>query len=229
MDRRTLITILAVRTLGNAIVLTSIMIIVGFFWPVMLTEVGYRLRTASSAARASAQDAGPFAPLFAQLKPFTATPADPTFSLIIEKIGANSKVIANVDPNNEKAYLEALKLGVAHAAGTALPGDRGNMYLFAHSTDAPINISRYNAVFYLLRELVPGDRVVVVANGWRYDYVVTGKHIAEPSDIHWLTEKTAEPVLTLQTCWPPGTTLKRLIVRASLEGATKYTLPEKTI
>lgn len=225
MDRKSLLTILFIRTLGNALVITALLALCGFFWPVILTELGYRLRSAASNA-AQAQDAGILSPLFAQLSPLTQEPVDPSFSILIEKIGANSKVIANVDPTNEKDYLEALKLGVAHAAGTALPGEKGNMYLFAHSTDAPYNIARYNAVFYLLRELAPGDRVVIVANGWRYDYTVTEKFTTQPHDIQWLKKEAAEPILTLQTCWPPGTTLKRLIVRAHLESATKYKISE---
>jgi hypothetical protein len=40
--------------------------------------------------------------------------------------------------------------GVAHAKGTVFP-HKGNIYLFAHSTDNWWNVGRYNAVFYLLK------------------------------------------------------------------------------
>src|SRR3989344_9329969 len=40
------------------------------------------------------------------------------FSIEIPKIGAVSQVIPNVDTHNQKVYGEALKKGVAHAAGT---------------------------------------------------------------------------------------------------------------
>lgn len=149
----------------------------------------------------------------------TITPVDTSFSIVIEKINANAKVVANVDPSSEKAYTQALSVGVAHAAGTNLPGEKGNIYLFSHSTDAPWNIVRFNAIFYLLRELEPGDRVIVFYEYKRYDYIVYDKVVADPSDVSYLTNKYDASVLTLQTCDPPGTLFKRLIIRAKLAGS----------
>ncbi len=149
----------------------------------------------------------------------TITPVSTDFGIVIEKINANAKVIANVNPSNEKEYIKALQMGVAAAAGSTEPGKNGNLYLFSHSTDAPWNIVRYNAIFYLLRELEAGDRVIIFYQGRRYDYIVYDKIIAKPTDISFLTNKYSQPVLTLQTCDPPGTLLHRLIVRAKLEGS----------
>ncbi len=143
-------------------------------------------------------------------------PVDTNFGIVIEKINANAKVVSDVDPGNDKAYLAALSQGVAHAKGSTYPGQPGNVYLFSHSTDAPWNVARFNAIFYLLRELGPGDRVVMFYQGRRYDYIVFDKNIVPPSDISFLTNRYNEPVLTLQTCDPPGTTLNRLIIRAKL-------------
>ena len=105
---------------------------------------------------------------------------------------------------------------MAHARGTSLPGEKGNMYLFSHSTNAPWNIIRYNAIFYLLKELEPGDKVIIFYKKRRYDYVVFDKTIAKPDDVSFLTNRYDVPVLTLQTCDPPGTLLNRLIIRAKL-------------
>lgn len=145
-------------------------------------------------------------------------PVSTDFGIVIEKINANAKVIPNVDPTNEADYMKALSLGVAHARGTAFPGQPGNIYLFSHSTNAPWNIVRYNAVFYLLSKLDPGDRVIVFYGGRRFDYIVFDKIIAKADETNFLTDTYAESVLTLQTCDPPGTTLNRLIVRAKLAG-----------
>ena len=144
------------------------------------------------------------------------TPESTEFGIVIEKINANAKVVANVNPASEKDYIQALTQGVAHAAGTAFPGEKGNVYLFSHSTDAPWNIIRYNAIFYLLRELQPEDRVIVFYQNRRYDYIVYDKNIVEPSDITYLTNTYDQSVLTLQTCDPPGTLFKRLVIRAKL-------------
>ena len=105
---------------------------------------------------------------------------------------------------------------MAESLGSTPPGQPGNLYLFSHSTDAPWNIIRYNAIFYLLKELEVGDRVIIFYRNIRYDYIVFDKNIALPGDISYLTNRYENPVLTLQTCDPPGTLLNRLIIRAKL-------------
>lgn len=143
-------------------------------------------------------------------------PVSTEFGLVIEKINANAKIVANVNPASEKEYVSALKQGVAQALGSTPPGKIGNLYLFSHSTDAPWNIVRFNAIFYLLRELEAGDRVIVFYQDKRYDYIVFDKVVVAPEDISYLTNRYDDPVLTLQTCDPPGTLLNRLVVRAKL-------------
>ncbi|OGE14057.1 hypothetical protein A2111_00905 [Candidatus Daviesbacteria bacterium GWA1_38_6] len=147
------------------------------------------------------------------------TPVSTEFGIVIEKINANAKVVPNVSPADEKEYVKALSEGVAHAKGTNFPGEPGNIYLFSHSTDAPWNIVRFNAIFYLLREVESGDRIIMFYKNRRYDYIVYDKTVAKPLDTHFLTDKYNTSVLTLQTCDPPGTLLNRLIVRARLEGS----------
>ncbi|MBI2593318.1 sortase [Candidatus Daviesbacteria bacterium] len=146
-------------------------------------------------------------------------PVSTEFGLVIEKINANAKIVPQVDPGIEKDYVAALKEGIAQAKGSTEPGEDGNLFLFSHSTDAPWNITRYNAIFYLLRELESGDRVIVFYKNRRFDYIVFDKTITEASDISFYTNRYDKPVLTLQTCDPPGTVLKRLIVRAKLAGS----------
>jgi LPXTG-site transpeptidase (sortase) family protein len=146
-------------------------------------------------------------------------PISSDYGIVIEKINANAKVVANVDAGDQDAYVKALSEGVAEAKGSTKPGEAGNLFLFAHSTDAPWNIIRYNAIFYLLRELEVGDKISVFYQGRRYDYIVYDKVIVPGSDVSFLTNRYDKPVLTLQTCDPPGTTLNRLMVRARLIGS----------
>ncbi len=138
---------------------------------------------------------------------------DPNFSLIVPKIGAKANIIANVDAGNETEYLDALKKGIAHAKGTYFPGQGKTIFLFAHSTDAIWNVSAYNAIFFLLHELTPGDQIIVYFANHKYFYTVTDKLIVKPEDTSWLTEGTEEKLI-LQTCYPPGTTFERLLVIA---------------
>jgi LPXTG-site transpeptidase (sortase) family protein len=135
---------------------------------------------------------------------------------VIPKIGATSKVIANVDPSSEKLFLPFLKEGVAHAQGSVFPGMKGNIYLFAHSTDNFWDVGRYNAVFYLLKDLNKGDEVIVFFNNVRHNYVVYDTKVVSASEVSYLvdSQKAEKETLILQTCWPPGTTWKRLLVFA---------------
>ena len=146
------------------------------------------------------------------------TPPNKDFSIVIPKIGATSAITANVDTGDEDQYRQALLKGVAHAKGTYFPGQGKRIYLFAHSTDFSYNISRYNAVFYLLRKIEPGDKITLFFADRKYTYQVKQKVIVPAQDTSWLATDTDEEELVLQTCYPPGTTWKRLIVSAKLIG-----------
>src|SRR5262249_41872912 len=97
----------------------------------------------------------------------------------------------------------------------------GTTYLFAHSTDSFWNVGRYNAVFYLLKDLKVGDDIIVFFQNRRYNYKVTETKIVDPSEVSLLTKaQQSDEQLVLQTCWPPGTTWKRQLVIAKPVGKT---------
>ncbi len=139
---------------------------------------------------------------------------DSYFSIVIPKIDAHSRIIANVDSGNKEEYLDALSHGVAHARGTYFPGQGKGIFLYAHSTDSPLNFARYNAVFYLLGKLEEGDKIIVFFADKKYEYKVFDKVTTSATDTSWLTDKGMGEVLILQTCYPPGTTWQRLLVLA---------------
>lgn len=141
-------------------------------------------------------------------------PVDPEFGIIIPKINANATIVPNVNSANEDQYLAALKQGVAHAEGTAFPGEGGHIFLFAHSTDYFWNVGTYNAIFYLLYKVQKEDEIDMFYKNQRYVYKVIDTQIVDPTQVEFLTRKSNKEFLTLQTCWPPGTTLKRLLVFA---------------
>ncbi|QQG43100.1 MAG: sortase [Candidatus Daviesbacteria bacterium] len=218
--------VLFVRFLGYFSLLTGLLALLFILGPLGLAEARYRSdqllgvkRTLPKIIKSDQTQATTSAtPLpKVSLTPLSIDPIDTNFGIVIEKINANSKVIADVSPTDERQYGRALLQGVAHAQGTAYPGQKGNIYLFSHSTDAPWNIIRFNAVFYLLRELEPGDRVVMFYQNKRYDYLVYDKRVVSSTDVSFLTNQYDQSVLTLQTCDPPGTLINRLIIRAKLE------------
>lgn len=132
----------------------------------------------------------------------------------IPKINAAAPIISNVDPWNEEEYRAKLKTGVAHAKGTAIPGEKGTSFLFAHSSDAPWNSTRYNIAFYRLSELEINDEVVVLKNGEKLKYRVVEKKEVWPTEVKYLKE-SSDYNLILQTCTPIGTSLKRLLIFAN--------------
>jgi LPXTG-site transpeptidase (sortase) family protein len=140
------------------------------------------------------------------------------FAIHISKINAHSVVVPNVDANDPKIYMEALKNGVAHALGSGLPGVESSInrsiYLFAHSTSAPSLVSQYNAQFYLLYKLEVGDEVDVTFWAKNYRYKIVEKKTVSADDTSFLQPQTDKELLILATCTPPGTTWKRLIVVA---------------
>jgi LPXTG-site transpeptidase (sortase) family protein len=113
----------------------------------------------------------------------------------------------------EKEMQSALKDGVVHYPGTSLPGQSGNIVITGHSSYFPWDSGRFKDVFALLHEVVEGDRIVVYYEQDKYIYEVKDIKIVLPEDIEVL-KQTPEDMLTLITCTPVGTNLKRLIVSA---------------
>ncbi len=150
-------------------------------------------------------------------KPISVDPVDRNFGIVIEKIGVNAPVVADVAVSDEVAYREALKLGVAHASTSDYPSrDPGNVYLFAHSSLNFWELGKYAQVFNLLRKLEAGDTVHVFYENSNFVYRVVNKEVYKGFYTYPLTRPVIEPLLTLQTCDPPGTSLNRLVITAKL-------------
>jgi sortase A len=152
----------------------------------------------------------------ATMEPNITSPKD-IFSISFPDLGIESTITPNVDPADPKAYRDALKEGIAHAAGTGLPGQldvNKTIYLFAHSTDGTWNINRYNAQFYALKDAQPGQLVTVRFWGEDFRYRITETKIVAADDTSSLQPQFETEKLVLQTCYPPGTTWKRLLVIA---------------
>lgn len=143
-------------------------------------------------------------------------PQDTNFGLVIPKIGANAKVIPNVDPYNSREYQVALTKGVAHARGSVFPGLVGNVFIFAHSAEDFYEANQYNAIFYLLSKMEKGDQIVFFYKQNKYTYLVTDKKIVPAASVNYLLSENKEKTVTLMTCWPAGTTWQRLIVLGKL-------------
>lgn len=225
MNKNDILRYLLLRTVGNFLILFALFGVGSTFGPALYYEISFRFDQASGVKYTIADPTMPhqntgfpgggLGSLSKSSSERILIPKDTYFSVLIPKIGANAQVFPNVDPTDEGQYLAALKKGVAHAKGSVFPGLPGATYLFAHSTDAWYDVGRYNAVFYLLKDLTVGDQVVIFFKNKRYNYTVTSSKIVPGSDVSELTNaQTGTERVVLQTCWPPGTTLERLLVTA---------------
>lgn len=143
----------------------------------------------------------------------TAQPVDSPDVIIIPKLNVNAPIV--FEPSiAEEAIQNSLRNGVVHYAGTALPGEPSNSVIVGHSSNDWWEPGNYKFVFALLEKLEPGDQIQVNYQKKRYIYQVAGKKIVEPTEISVL-QPTTDPVLTLITCTPPGTSWKRLIITAN--------------
>jgi len=210
------------RTLANTLILGSLAFLSISLYPLIKNEFLFYYRRFRGIEYSLSQTPQPQAP---KPSPGIPTPTPPPlsvipkstdFGIVIEKLGVNAPIVPDVDTSSHEAYMEAMRHGVAHAKGTAKPNEVGNVYLFAHSTLNFWEYGPYATVFTTLHQLNPGDRVVIFYQGKRYDYRVAEKEIVPGFDTLPLKRPTTRRLLTLQTCDPPGTTWRRLIIIAEL-------------
>ena len=208
------------------LILFGIIVFLLSFGPVLYSEAWYYIKQAKGqefsvnkdvvVADAPGQNTSVFAK-FLSSAPVIVNPANTDFAIIIEKIGVNSPVIANVSIKDDTAYTEALKLGVAHAINSNKPSEEpGNTYLFAHASLNFWELGKYATTFNLLRKLELRDNIYIIYKNRLFKYEIVNKEIHEGWNTNAITRPVIEPILTLQTCDPPGTTLNRLVVTAKL-------------
>lgn len=182
---------------GLILIFGGIFIFVKIYFPIASAEVKYQVNKTSSSNK-------------------EIIPINTDFSIVIPKIGVNTLVSKNIDPNNPSEYQKALTHGVAHAKTSALPGFSGNVFIFAHSAVDWSQANQFNAIFYLINKLEAGDQIILYYQNSKYLYSVTDKKIIKATETNYLSNQSSNQTLTLMTCWPPGTTLNRLVVIAKI-------------
>lgn len=136
----------------------------------------------------------------------------PDNTLFISKIGVQAPIVmaaSRNQPEIDKLLLE----GVVHYFGTAMPGERGNVFITGHSSYYWWSDGKFNTVFSILDKLVAGDIISVNYGGKKYTYKVFDMKVVLPSEVGVL-EQGNDSILTLMTCTPVGTNYRRLIVKA---------------
>jgi LPXTG-site transpeptidase (sortase) family protein len=197
---------------GIILIIMSVLLIAFIFFPVIREELRYTFSAKSNSAEVEIKEKANRAENDQKEK--VIVPADEDFGIVIPKIEANAKVIADVDSQDSAIYQRELTKGVAQGKDTAFPGEGGNIFIFAHSSADFYQANRYNAVFYLLSKMEKGDDIYLFYKKQKYHYQVTENKTVGAEEVNYL-DKNSGDQLTLMTCWPPGTTMKRLIVIAS--------------
>lgn len=133
--------------------------------------------------------------------------------IYIAKISVDAPITWNVS-NDENDVRNALENGAIHLAGTALPGTEGNVFITAHSSNYAWAPGQYKTLFSLLDKLAVGDKIYLRYQSVTYGYKVYGIKIVYPDDTSVLNQSN-ESILTLMTCTPVGTSLRRLILSSN--------------
>jgi len=103
-----------------------------------------------------------------------------------------------------------LDYGISHYSASPWPGMKGNIVLTGH------NFFGQSPLFSLINRVKPNDKVIIHYKGKRYVYKITFMKIIDSNNLsRYESSKTNQ--LTLITCYPPGYTLKRLIIIANQE------------
>ncbi|HEX8973864.1 MAG TPA: sortase [Patescibacteria group bacterium] len=137
----------------------------------------------------------------------------------IDKIGVDAPMVWSQSMDDQK-MLTDLEKGLSHFYKTAAPGQNGNAIISGHSSNYVWAKGDYNHVFKDLGNLQNGDLInvkTIQTNGRAiyYQYKVTDKFITTADDQRVFAD-TQNPTLTLSTCWPIGTNLKRIIIKAEI-------------
>lgn len=114
--------------------------------------------------------------------------------------------IAEGDLERDTVRLQTPNDFAFHLPGTAIPGDRGNTYIYAHARQG---------MFLALWNARQGDEVVIVTPDARQlRYIVSEVHPrVAPTDVSWAAPTAAER-LTLQTSTGPNPNDPRFVVIA---------------
>jgi len=136
----------------------------------------------------------------------------PDPEVVIPKINVEIPVVYDTAATNDTVIQQDLQQGVVHYAGTANPGQNGNLVIVGHSSNNIFNPGKYKFAFVLLHQLQPGDTFYLLKDGKRYTYQVYKRQVVAPNDVSVLGPADKPATATLITCDPPGTSNNRLVV-----------------
>lgn len=164
-------------------------------------EIAQVLGTSADFTRASV-----WFPRAAKIKTLNNT--ESSYTLSIPKLGIDNAQVLVGTEDLSKSLIQFIG---------PLPGNMGNPVIFGHSTIPWLyNPKDYKTIFSKLPDLKIGDIIFVSVDNITYRYSVVEMRVISPDNLSALEQNYDAPFITLITCVPPGTYLKRLAVKGRL-------------
>ena len=126
------------------------------------------------------------------------------FTISIPKLNIQRQEVL-VDSND-------ISKSLAQLPGSALPGEKGNLFISGHSALSQF-FALKEAVFSKLPDLKKGDQIILETPGSKFVYEVSEFKVVNPSDVSVInTPEEQGRYVSLMTCVPPGLNFKRMVV-----------------
>ena len=211
-----------VREFGLALITAGVIVLLFVayqLWGTNLTEARNQSNLAKQFKTATAQAPVPVQTNTANPAPDllpAVPPGGAIDHLVIPAIGVDKYVVEGTDE-------DSLRRGPGHYAGTAYPGQNGNVAIAGHRTT-------YGAPFFELNQMKVGDQILLTdLNEHTWVYVVDQSPVVVSPDNTAVLDATTFPQLTLTTCNPRFSATSRLIVFAKLQGQASTVKPVQVI
>lgn len=146
---------------------------------------------------------------FPEAKTTTSVAEEINYQLSVPKLGISNATVVTSHTDLKKSLIQY--------PGTANPGDLGNTVIFGHSVLPQFfNPKNYLTIFSTLHTLEKGDEIDLTFDNIDYRYNIVDMYEVTPDNLTPLAQSYDSHRLTLITCTPPGTYLRRLIIKAEL-------------
>lgn len=148
-------------------------------------------------------------PSTSQYKQVGVTEQLSNYYLSIPRLGIQDAYVSTTDND--------VNLHPIQFPGTPIPPATGNTAIFGHST-LPQWFDPHNpkAIFATALDVKVGDAINITIGSRIYNYRVISMNIVEADDTSYLAQDTDGSYVSIITCTPPGTTWKRLVIKAKL-------------
>lgn len=131
------------------------------------------------------------------------------YTLSIPKIHVSNVDVSTIDTD--------LSHHLVQYGGTAVPPSKGTAVIFGHSTLPQLyEPGNYNTVFAYAHTLQVGDEIDLTVDHLNYTYKIYNITITSPLDTSFFAQNYDDNYLILVTCTPPGTTWRRLLIKARI-------------